>query len=135
VLGGCRKNAANLRAAFLQAPDEVERFIRGNAAADDEEDTPAAGCGGMRALSCRLFAWRWPAMRRVRRINEVERFAAGFVGGLAQDDADFILHRAAVARRPQANEPFQFIVELPDGKTGQGASSMAVPQGNQILAG
>ncbi len=55
VLRGRRENAAHVRAAVLQAADQIERFIGGDAAADDEQDAPAAGFGG-----------RWPLLRRLR---------------------------------------------------------------------
>ena len=46
MLGGLRENAAHIRAAVLQAADEIERFIGGNAAADDEQEARAAGLYG-----------------------------------------------------------------------------------------
>jgi hypothetical protein len=35
-----RQHAPYPRAALLQSPDEIERFIGGNAAADDEQNSP-----------------------------------------------------------------------------------------------
>ena len=45
---------------------------------------------------------------------------AGLFRGLAQNDPDLVLHRPAVARRAQPQQPFQLIVELADGEAGHG---------------
>ena len=42
VLRRAGENAAHPRAAVLQPPDEVERLVGGDAAADDEEDARRA---------------------------------------------------------------------------------------------
>jgi len=42
---------------------------------------------------------------------------AGLLRRLAQDDADLVLHRAAVLSRAQPQQPLELVVELPDGKT------------------
>ena len=48
----------------------------------------------------------------------LEDVVAGLFRGLAQDDADLVLHRPAVARGAQAQQLLQLVVELPDGETG-----------------
>ena len=76
-----------------------------------------------------------PMMRRTRRVSgttdgafllraprwRLEMFqhlVAGFFRRLAQDDANFVFHRAALPRSAQAQQPLELIVELPDGETG-----------------
>ena len=53
ALRGGGENAAHLGAAILQAPDQVERFVGGDAAADDEENLLP-----VRRSRARL-SWRW----------------------------------------------------------------------------
>ena len=106
VLRGGGQDAAHLCIPVLQAPDQVERFIGGDAAADDEQDAVAVRIGRTRLLPRRL---RW-------RFDVVED--AGLFRGLAQDDADLVLHRPAVPRGAQAQQLLQLVVELPDGETG-----------------
>ena len=108
MLRGGGEDAAHLRAAVLQAPDQVERFVGGDAAADDEQDAVAVRFRRARLLPRRL---RW-------RLEMLEDVVAGLFRGLAQDDADLVLHRPAVARRAQAQQLLQLVVELPDGETG-----------------
>ena len=66
----CRQDAAHARAAILQPPDQVERFVGRDAAADDQQDALLCGRGGARWLR----RWR---RRRIWRIDQIERFAAG----------------------------------------------------------
>ncbi len=54
MLRGGGENAAHLRAALLQAPDQIERFIGGDAAADDEQDARAFGRRDVRLAVRRL---------------------------------------------------------------------------------
>ena len=91
MLRGGGEDAAHLHAAVLQAADQIERFIGGDAAADDEQDAVAVRFRRARLLPRRL---RW-------RFDVVE--AAGLFRGLAQDDANLVLHRPAVARGAQAD--------------------------------
>ena len=51
VLRGRGEDAAHLRAAVLQTPDQIERFIGGDAAADDEEDARVRTAGGPRPFA------------------------------------------------------------------------------------
>ena len=52
--------------------------------------------------------------------EEIESFVAGLFRRLAQDDADLVLHRPAVARGAQPQQLLQLVVELPDGEAGHG---------------
>ena len=45
MLCGSGQNATDVRAAVLQTADQIERFIGGNAATDNEQDALAAGLG------------------------------------------------------------------------------------------
>ena len=110
MLRGGGKNAAHLRAAILQTPDQIERFIGGNAAADDKQHAIAArfDCG-----SPLPFRPRW-------RLEFFQNVGAGRVCGFAQDDANLVLHGAAMTRRTQAQKRLQFIVELPDSQAAHG---------------
>jgi len=111
MLRGAGENAAHAGAAVLQPADEIERLIGGNAAADDEQD-PHAG------------RRRAPGLTRSprRRLEILQRLAAGILCRRPQDDADLVLHRAAVACRAQAQLLLQFVIELPDGEAGHGRS-------------
>ena len=107
MLRGGGENDAHLRAAVLQAANEIERFVGRNTAADDEKNAP------LRPRNCTRLK-----RRRMRgRIDEVQGFAAGFLGRLPQDDANLILHRAAVPNRAQPQQPLELVVELPNGET------------------
>ena len=106
MLRGGGQDAAHLGAAILQAPDQIQRFIGGDAAADDEQDAGAVRLGRPRLLPRRV---RW-------RFDVVED--AGLFCGLAQDDADLVLHRPAMARGAQAQQLLQLVVELPDSEAG-----------------
>ena len=108
MLRGSGEDAVHLGAPVLQAPDQVERFVRGDAAADDEQDAVAVRLGRARLLPRRL---RW-------RLEMLQDLVAGLFRCLFQDDADLVLHRPAVARRAQAEQLLQLVVELPDGETG-----------------
>src|SRR5580704_4328560 len=92
LLRGGGEDAAHLRAAVLQAPDQIERFVGGDAAANDEQDAVAVRFRGARLLPRRL-RWRFEMLKDV---------VAGLFRGLAQDDADLIFHRPAVPRGEQA---------------------------------
>ena len=109
MLRGGREDAAHLCAAILQAADQVERFVGGNAAADDEQNARCRSLRGARAF-CRAGCDGGSKCSR--------HVAAGLFRGLAQDDAHLVLHRAAVARGAQPQQLFQLVVELPDGETG-----------------
>ena len=106
ALRGGGENAVHLHAAVLQAADQIERFIGGYTAADDEQD----------AVAVRFSRARHPPRRLRWRFDVVED--AGLFRGLAQDDADLVLHRPAVPRGTQAQHLLQLVVELPDGETG-----------------
>src|ERR1700734_10338 len=108
MLRGGGEDAAHLGAAILQAPDQVERFISGDAAADDEQHAVAVCFRRARLLPRRL---RW-------RLEMLQNVVAGLFRGLAQDDADLVLHRPAMACRAQPEQLLQLVVELPDSETG-----------------
>ena len=55
-----------------------------------------------------------------RRLEAVETSLPVSSAACAQDDADLVLHRAAVARRAQPQQLLQLVVELPDGEAGHG---------------
>ena len=78
------ENAADREAALFQAADKVERFVGGDAAANDQQDT--LGRGGFFDRR-RGGAGRWLRL--------------GVAGGLAQNGADFVLDRTAMTRRAQ----------------------------------
>ncbi len=114
MLRGRGENAAHMHAVVLQAANKIERFVGGNAAADDEKHAWMFGGCGAGSLLRRLRADRLPhgsrltgrlprrrLFRRIGRVEEAQRLAGGFGRGLAQDDADLVLHRPAVARRAQ----------------------------------
>ena len=111
MLGGFGENAAHGDPALFQASDEIERFVGGDAAADDQQHAFCSDGGrGAPGRLCAAFAC-----------------AAGgrdfdFGGGAAQDGAHLILDRAAVARRAQAELLLERFVELPDGEGGHGKS-------------
>ncbi len=54
MLRGRGENAAHVHAVILQAANEIERFVGGNAAADDEENAWAFDDRDARSLQCRL---------------------------------------------------------------------------------
>jgi len=112
VLRGGGEDAAYLRAVILETPDQIERFVGGNSAADDQQNALVAGCSGWR------LALRGPR----RRLELFEDFVAGAFRRLPQDDADFVFHGAIVAGGAQPQQLLQPIVELPDGETRHGGS-------------
>ena len=123
-----REDAAHARAAILQTPDQVERFVGGNAAADDEEDAFLHDRVGVRLP--RRWLRRW-----IRRIDQVERFAPGFLRRLPQNDAYLVLHGAAMAGGAQPQQFFQLLIELPDGQAlGCGFLRMGTPFGGRGIA-
>ena len=69
VLRGGGEDATHLRAAILQAADQIERFIGGDAAADDEQDAPAAGFGARCAFAA-------PVARRGSKRSRISRPAS-----------------------------------------------------------
>ena len=82
MLRGGGENAAHARAAIPQAANEIERFVGGNAATDDEKNAPRI----------RRHGWRFlpPALRG--RLETLKHLLAGLLRRLAQDDADFVFH-------------------------------------------
>ena len=108
MLGRFGENAAHGDAALLQAPDEVERLVGGDAAADDQQHALAIGGrhGCLPALKLGAGLARAAGCR-----NRV-----AFGGGAPQDGAHLVLDRAAVARRAQPQLLLQGLVELPDGQ-------------------
>ena len=115
----CRpgEDAAHGKAALLQPADKVERFVGGDAAADDQQHALGAGSGRRpaRASACSL-----------RRRDAFGDVAAGLIRGLAQDGANLVLDRTAAARRAQAQFLLQRLVELTDGDAGHAASCRAI---------
>ena len=57
-----------------------------------------------RLVSASLAA-RAPRVGACGADRTLEHFTAGFLGGFAQDDADLVLHGAAVPRRAQPQQP------------------------------
>ena len=110
-----RENAAHLRAAILQAPDQIERFVGCDAAADDEEDAQAAGLRSARWL-CRGVRWR-------REL--IEDVTAGLLCGLAQDHTDLVFHGSAMPRRAQAQQLLELVIQLSDGEARHRVISLA----------
>ncbi len=55
LLGGFCHDGSNRYPAFPQAPDQVEAFVCGDAAADDEDDTPAGDVIARKACRDRSF--------------------------------------------------------------------------------
>src|SRR5262249_36480866 len=99
------ENATRRNGAFVESADEIERFVSGNPAADDQHNaTRVRGDGGL----CR---WRERIRRRAAApANAVWRTGLGRVPELrplietsrvAQNGASFVLHRTAVPRRAQ----------------------------------
>jgi hypothetical protein len=89
-----RKNAAQMRAVLAQAPDQIERFIGGNAATDYEDDPRLASRRDGRPL----------VLGRRRRPH---RLALGLFRSLPQDDPNFVFHRAAMMSGSQAQQLFE----------------------------
>ena len=99
-----RHRDAHAQAALAQPPDQVERLVRRDAAADDEQNL-------LRAPSA-------PRVSPRRRSLGGKRLAVTRRG--AQDEADFLLDRAAVLRRAQPQPLLERLVELADGEGGHG---------------
>ena len=100
-------------------PDEIERLIGRDPAADDQED----------ALVPERHDWlrdrRWAFRRRSLTAAggcPCRRCLGWSRGRGAQDGADLVLHRAAVACRPQPQLLLEAFIELPDGDAGHGLS-------------
>ena len=99
------ENAAHGEPALFQPPDQIERLVGGNAAADDQQHALLSGR--------RSRGWL-----RIRRVDDVERRVAGFFRRRAQDGANLVFHRAAGAGRAQPQKLFKLVVELADGQRG-----------------
>ena len=111
-----REDAAHVRAAILQPPDQVERFVGGDAAADDEQHALLCGRRGPHLLRHRLCRGIW-------RIDQIECFKPGFLCRLPQDDAHFVLHGTAMAGGAQPQQLLQLLIKLPDGQARHRRSS------------
>ena len=108
MLRGGGENAAHANAAILQAADQIERFVGGNAATDDEQDAPRIRRDSGRLLTRALQ----------RRLEMLKYLVTGLFGRLAQDDANLVFHRAALPRGAEPQQVLELVVELPDGETG-----------------
>ena len=86
-------------AALAQAADQVEGFVSGDAAADDEQD--AAGRGFGRALSC------WAIGRLCGGDGAGNRGASRLGRGAPQNGAHLVLDRTAIAGGAQAQRCFR----------------------------
>src|SRR5262249_41010050 len=115
------ENGAHGAAALFQPADGIERLVGGDAAADDKENVlRAAGaivCGRARRRIRHHAAARRGALLRVGARFDLAVFEAG---GVAQNGARLVLHRAAVARRAQPQPPLPVVAELADGDAGHG---------------
>ena len=114
MLRGLGEDAAHARAAILQAADEIERLIGGDAAADDEQNARAQSSPRQASALVRRLAG--PAARIVRATSRPASSAA-----CREDDAHLVFHRAAVARGAQPQQLLQPLVELADGEAGHRA--------------
>ena len=103
MFGGLGQDTTHGNAALLQPPDQVERLVGGDAAADDQQHAFDAG------RNCR-------AARGFRRrgTDRLRRLTAVLVGCRAQNRAHLVLDRTPAARRPQPQQLLQTLVELPD---------------------
>src|SRR5262249_6929617 len=119
------EDATHRSGAFFWSADEIERFVGGNPAADDQQNAARVrGDGGLCRSRARI-------RRRALAVASAERRTGlGRVPELrplietsrvAQNGASFVLHRAAVARRAQPQPALQALVELADGDAGHGA--------------
>ena len=104
-LGRLGEDAAHLKPALLQPPDQIERFIRGNAAANDQQNA----------------LWRGGRFRR-QQARRWDGGGLGVAGGLAENGAHFILNRPAMTRRAQPQLLLQGVVDLTDGERGHKVS-------------
>ncbi len=98
---------ADMNVALLEPADQVERFIGGDAAANDEQ---GAACAGLRVTGALA-----PAPGRLK---VFENLAAGLFARSAQQGADLVLHRAAVSRGAQPEFFLGRLVELTDSYAG-----------------
>ena len=106
--GGFGEHAADADVPLLQPPDQVQRLVGRNAAADDQGDADLAGGAlGLRG-PCRDGGSRKRCGRR----------RGGSLGMLAQDHPHLLLDRAAVPGRAQAQIGFDGLVEFSDGQAG-----------------
>ena len=110
VLRGAGENAAHLSTAVLQAADEIERFVGGDAAADDEKDALAhrRGCGRPEANG--------PAA--AGRLGLRQNLPARVLGGLPQNDAHLVFHGPAMPRGAEPEQRLELLIQLPDGEAG-----------------
>jgi len=116
-LRGPGQHAADADLPFLEPPDQVQRLVGGDAAADDQGDPgliqrtggPGNAGGGDR--------WRCSSLRAGRREIEGHTF-----DGLPQDHPDFLLHGAAIAGRTQPQIGLDGLIEFSDGQAGHGQS-------------
>ena len=102
LLRGGRHDRAHRDAALAQPPDQIERLVGRNAAADDQQH---ALCRRALGRAARGF---------IRHGRSGERIVLG--RGAAQDGAHLVLDRAAVAGRAQPQTLLELVVELPDGE-------------------
>src|SRR5262249_14836521 len=95
--------------------------------AAEEEESAFGGGVAIALFRARGRIGRDAAARR----RGLARAIAGFAlvvraaGGVAQNGARLVLHRAAVARRAQPQAPLQIVVELADGDAGHGRTLAA----------
>ena len=116
MLRGGGENATQRGAAFLQAPNEIERFIGGDASADDEQNARSAqGRGDGRRVGRTFKSGAWRARGRLMNSGSEVVWLA-FAGGAAQNGAHFVLHRTAVFGRADAEPLLQALVKLADGE-------------------
>src|SRR5262249_8492055 len=101
-----RQDAAVSEPALLQPSNEIERLVRGDSAADDQQN----------ALDVRRRNGTRRAGTARQRSNRRGRPQPANLSRLAQDIAHFVLHRAPVARGAQAQLLFEPLIELADGE-------------------
>jgi hypothetical protein len=94
------ENAPHDDAAFLHAPYEIERFVGGDAAADDQQHARLGGWG---------FAERQAG-------GSNGSFGVG--GGFPQDGPHLVFDRTPVARGAQPELLLNSVIELADGQRG-----------------
>ena len=106
-------------AALPQAPDQVERFVGRDAAADDEEDA-FAGQPDTAVVRLRRAGRHEARGLRDRAGGTFGRGGRSRAGREMQREEmpGLFFHRAAVARSAQAQAPFDVVVELADREAG-----------------
>ena len=121
LLRGPGQHTADADLPLFQPPDQVERLVGGDAAADDQGD---ADLVRIERLSLKA-GWRGGGRRGGlrRRRGELEWHA---LHHLAQDDPDFLFDGASVAGRADPQIDFYFLIELSDGQAGHGRSGRNV---------